>query len=194
MKTIRSGIQSLLSFVLLATLFLSMLPTPVSAAYELRLYTSSGSNTTTTSSKIRVYENNGTLYAPLRDTVKKLGYSFSGSIEDELFTYHKYTVTHNGKAAIFWGSHDMGYQIETYTVSKGSGPNNNKVYEPPMQCQQESDICQLITSKYTGPIVYDGTLYVPVRQLAEALSLKLNISKDSGKSVVSLTASISTSM
>ncbi len=181
--------KSTLSIILFTVLLVSAFAAPASAAYQIRLQSSSVNTGATTSSTVKVYEKNGTVYAPLKDTVKKLGYSLGHTIEEELYTYHKYTVTHGDQAAIFWGNEDNGYMIESYALSQGSTSDNHKVYEPAMRCEPETDMCELVTSKYKGPVVHDGTLYVPVRQLAEALSLDLKISKSNGTSIISLTES-----
>ena len=55
--------------------------------------------------------------------------------------------------------------------------NDIDIYKPVRLCAEESDRCKLDKSRYDGPLLIRNTLYVPIRDMAKALNLKLIMTK-----------------
>ncbi|MDO3412218.1 hypothetical protein QWJ34_20815 [Saccharibacillus sp. CPCC 101409] len=59
------------------------------------------------------------------------------------------------------------------------------IYEAPLDCLPETDICKLDRERDRGPFVYKGKLYVPVRPAAEAFGLHVQAQKaENGSTII----------
>jgi len=63
-------------------------------------------------------------------------------------------------------------------IGEDSSPDDVAVYDPLLNCVDETDNCKVIKDSYEGPFILDNTMYIPVRYLAEALDLQLSVSEN----------------
>ncbi|WP_028593880.1 hypothetical protein [Paenibacillus assamensis] len=133
-----------------------------------------------------VYVNDGKSYVSLRALTDKLQAKISYTKHSELYDYHQYEFSFNEERVMVWGNEHRGFWIQTRPVGKDSGPHDKKIYKPEQICVQESDVCKVDKKQYHGPILVKGTLYVPIREIAQALELEVVMKKADGQTVIDL--------
>ncbi|WP_088547685.1 hypothetical protein [Paenibacillus aquistagni] len=133
----------------------------------------------------QIYIHKGSVYLPLRSLSDAFGYKLSYSKIDELDTFHHVEITGASKQVEVWGNQRWGYSIIQRMAAEPS-PDDRAIYRPARTCKPETDNCSVLPDQYEGPLVIDHTLYVPVRQVAEALNAKLEIVKNNDRSVIHL--------
>lgn len=133
----------------------------------------------------QIYIHKGSVYLPLRAVANAFGYKLSYSKLDELEMFHHVEITGASKEVAVWGNQRRGYSIIQRMAAEPS-PDDRAIYRPARTCKPETDNCSVLPDQYEGPLVIDHTLYVPVRQVAEALNAKLEIVKNNDRSVIHL--------
>ncbi|TVX89543.1 hypothetical protein [Paenibacillus agilis] len=133
-----------------------------------------------------VYVNDGKSYVSLRALTEKLQTKISYTKRSELYDYHQYEFSFNEERVMVWGNEHRGFWIQSRPVGQDIGPHDKKIYEPEQICVQESDVCKVDKKRYRGPILVKGTLYVPIREIAQALELEVTVKKTDGQTRIDL--------
>ncbi|ACX68218.1 hypothetical protein MHI43_30480 [Paenibacillus sp. FSL H8-0457] len=124
-----------------------------------------------------VHVRKGKAYVPLKSLADAMGYEISYTLQEELDNFHQYDLkAASGPPVSVWGNDSWGYTIVRRATQEMS-VNDIDIYKPARLCAEESDHCKLDKSKYDGPLFIKNTLYVPVRDMAKALNLKLTMTK-----------------
>ncbi|MCM3339747.1 hypothetical protein M3650_14195 [Paenibacillus sp. MER TA 81-3] len=129
---------------------------------------------------------NGQMFVSLKQLAAAFGLPLTYSLTDELFTYHDYKLAAGDHTVLVWGNSYRGYQINIRAAGEESWENDAVVYKPELNCQPESDYCEVIKEKYRGPVARDGRLYVPIRMIAKALDLTMDVQKKNNQFFVDL--------
>ncbi|WP_251035923.1 hypothetical protein [Paenibacillus sp. ISL-20] len=126
----------------------------------------------------------GKAYVPLKSLADAMGYEISYKLKEELDNFHQYDLkAANSPAVSIWGNDKWGYTIVRRATQEMS-VNDIDIYKPAKLCPEESDHCKLDERKYEGPLFIKKTLYVPVRDMATALNLKLTVTQtQKGRSI-----------
>ncbi|WP_339224636.1 hypothetical protein [Paenibacillus sp. FSL W7-1332] len=126
-------------------------------------------------SMTNVLVHKGKAYVPLKSLADAMGYEISYTLKEELDNFHQYDVkAANNPPVSIWGNDRWGYTI-VRRATQEMNVNDIDIYKPAKLCPEESDHCKLDESKYNGPLFIKNTLYVPVRDMATALNLKLTM-------------------